>query len=417
MTFHKKYFSLIIVIISSGILFAQSSSTYTRYGIGDIHYSYSARTLGMGHSGSALISSDFVDVLNPASWSGLDRTRLEISFVFNGVNISNNSQSSFYSDAAFKGITFAFPVSQDYDIGMAMGLVPYSRIDYKAVERREAVGGFSSAHTVTYSGSGGLSKLFFGASYKLPFDVILGATFDYYFGNLKYNSAIVFDDASFYPVSYETLYGPTGYGSTIGLISPDLSGLFNSETITGLRLSASANLINTLNTDTSLTTTSSSLIDTIGIGVTDLKVPYKITIGTAVTLSSQYSFLLDYIYQPWSKFELNEFNQSNLDDVQKVSLGFEYRALKEPGISFWEQIIWRAGLSYEQTQYKFNGKNINQYSAFAGFSLPLSNENTIDFGFEYSSRGTKEANLLKENFMRLNLGISFGDIWFLRYEK
>ena len=49
--------------------------------------------------------------------------------------------------------------------------------------------------------------------------------------------------------------------------------------------------------------------------------------------------------------------------------------------------------------------------------MPLSHENTIDFAVEYSVRGTTEANLLQEKFIRLNLGLSFGDVWFQRYEK
>jgi hypothetical protein len=86
-------------------------------------------------------------------------------------------------------------------------------------------------------------------------------------------------------------------------------------------------------------------------------------------------------------------------------------------MSYWEQIMLRFGLSYEESQYTYFGNDINQYSVFGGFSLPLSYENTIDFGVEYSIRGTTEANLLKENFLRINLGLSFGDIWFQRYEK
>ncbi len=77
----------------------------------------------------------------------------------------------------------------------------------------------------------------------------------------------------------------------------------------------------------------------------------------------------------------------------------------------------RAGLSYEMSQYEFNGYNLNQYSVFGGFALPLSPENTLDVGFEYSMRGTKENDLLQENFLRIDFGISFGDIWFIRYEK
>ncbi len=87
------------------------------------------------------------------------------------------------------------------------------------------------------------------------------------------------------------------------------------------------------------------------------------------------------------------------------------------GMTTWEQIVWRFGLSYEQTQYIFNGQGINSYSAFGGFSYPLGVDNTIDFAVEYSNRGTTDFNLLNENSIRVYLGLSFGELWFLRADR
>lgn len=413
----KSYLILFIFLILCFQLSAQSTSTYTRYGVGDIYYSYSARTLSMGHSGSALINKDYVEVLNPASWSALSRTRIEFSFIYNGILLSNSSETKYYGEGDFKGFTFAFPVSKENGIGVAMGIVPYSRSNYLIVQKGLDEGSNVGGYTATYEGKGGLSKIFVGGSVIVPADFVLGGTFEYYFGNLRYNSKIEFENTQVFPSQYELRYGPTGFGTTLGLISPNLSGILNSESISDVRLSLSTNLISKLNVDTSLITRSSSIIDSIGSGETNMEVPYRIIAGLGITFSEKYFFVLDYFFQPWTEFKLNNIKQKNLKDMHKVSAGFEYRPKKQIGASYWEQIMLRAGLSYEISQYTFNGTDINQYSAFAGFSLPLSPENTFDFGFEYSIRGTTDNNLLKENFFRFNLGISFGDIWFLRYEK
>jgi len=403
-------------ILISGAVYAQSTSTYTRSGVGDIIYSYSARSLSLGHSGSALINKDYIAVTNPASWSSLAKTRIEFSFVYNGTNISNSTDSKFYGDGDFKGFAFAFPVSEDHGIGIATGLVPYSRINYLVEQDKEAVSS-SSNYKATYQGKGGLSKLFIGGTYKFPFDLVFGGTLEYYFGNLKYLSKVEFENSLTFPAEFEMVYAPTGFGTSLGLISPDLSGLFNSESISDLKLAVSANVISELETDTLLTSRSSSNIDTLGLGVTKMSVPTKITVGATVSVSNNYTFILDYFYQPWSDYKFNEIKSLNLKDAQKVSFGFEYRPTRALGTSFWEQIMLRFGLSYEESQYTYFGNDINQYSVFGGFSLPLSYENTIDFGIEYSIRGTTEANLLQENFIRINLGLSFGDIWFQRYDK
>jgi hypothetical protein len=82
--------------------------------------------------------------------------------------------------------------------------------------------------------------------------------------------------------------------------------------------------------------------------------------------------------------------------MHKISTGFEYKPGQIIGASVWEQIIWRAGLSYEKTQYLINNQGIDQYSVFGGFSFPLGIENSIDIAVQYSMRGTTDSGLLKE---------------------
>jgi len=404
-----------IFILVSNFSISQNTSPYARYGLGDVIYSYSARTLSMGHAGSAIINSDYVELLNPASWSNLNRTRIEFSFGYNELRLSNQNQSKYFGDGIFKGFTFAFPVSKDNGIGVAMGIVPFTRVNYQVQEK--VADTTTGNYTSTYQGKGGLSKIFIGGTYRLPINFILGATLEYYFGNIKYTSNVDFENNTYFPAEYELAYGPTGFGTTIGIITPDMSGLLNSEPISNFRLGLSANLVGKLDTDTSFVNRSSSIVDSIGFGNTKMEVPMRLNAGLHIAFVNVYNIALDYFYQPWTDLKLSGINQLNLNDVHKLSLGFEYRPQRVPGISFWEQIMFRVGLSYEMSQYKLKGNELKQYSVFGGFALPLSDENTIDFGFEYSVRGTIEDNLLEEQFIKINMGISLSDTWFIRYEK
>jgi hypothetical protein len=369
----------------------------------------------MGHTGTAILNSDYVEIMNPASWSNLSRVRFELSFSYDQLELSNSSDSKYYGDGFFKGLTFAFPISEVNKISMAFGLVPYSRSNYEVTEK--VIDSVSGNYTTTYLGKGGLSKIFVGSSFQLPAEFLLGATLEYYFGNIKYTSSLEFDNTSYYPSKYELNYAPKGFGTTLGIITPDMSKLLNSDIISNFRLGLSTNIIGSLSTDTSLVSTSSTIVDSVSSGKTNLEVPMRLNAGLHITFVNVYNFALDYIYQPWTEFRLSDINQSNLSDLHRFSLGFEYRPQSVPGISYWEQIMLRVGLSYEMSQYNFSGNNLKQLSAFGGFALPLSPENTIDIGLEYSVRGTKDDNLLRENFFRVNLGISFGDIWFIRYDK
>ena len=71
----------------------------------------------------------------------------------------------------------------------------------------------------------------------------------------------------------------------------------------------------------------------------------------------------------------------------------------------------------EKTQYEFNGQGIDMLAFNTGLSLPLSPNNSLDLGLEFSMRGTTESNLIKENRLKFSLGLSLGELWFLRRER
>ena len=411
-----KNFSIIILFAAS-IIYPQNSSTYTRNGIGDLNYTYSARSLGFAQTGTAIFNSDFVEVLNPASWAALRFTKIEFSLALNGVKLSDSNTSGFYTDAEFKGFTFAFPISEKNNIAFASGIVPYSRISYQVNEFTEAADSINSSYTTTYEGSGGLSKLFLGATYKIPLGVTLGFSGEYYFGKQTYSSLVEFNNSSFVPAEYELQYRSTGFGATIGIITDNFSSLLNSETISNLSFGVSVNIISELNTDTSLTINPTRVADTVKFGKTTTDIPIRVAAGISLALSNKYNFNIDYIYQPWSQYKLGGQTSKNLEDVHRIAIGFEYAAVYEPGITTWEQIKWRFGLSYEHTQYMIYGHDITQFGTNAGLSFPLGVGNSFDVDLEYAVRGTTDYNLVQENFFRINVGISFGELWFQRVEK
>jgi hypothetical protein len=158
-------------------------------------------------------------------------------------------------------------------------------------------------------------------------------------------------------------------------------------------------------------------VDTVALGSTETEIPVRFNGGISFVFDESYNISLDYMYQPMSEYSFNYLNDVHLRNAAKYSAAFEYKPKKSAGMSTWEQIIWRFGLSYEQTQYRFNGQGIDQFSTFGGLSYPLGVENSIDIAIQYSKRGTTENNLLNENSIRVYFGLSFGELWFLRFEK
>lgn len=411
-------FTGLIILTSILNLNAQSGSVYTRYGIGDLEFGYSPKMMGIGELGISHLDPDHLMISNPASWSVLSRTRIEFSLGYRGVRISDAYQSNYTSETDFKGFTIGFPVSREYGVGVVAGLVPYSRVSYEAEEFIKVEDEVIPSYKVLYEGRGGLSKIFLGTSFFIPFGFSAGLTLDYYFGNQSYFSTIEFDNNVVnLKAIYENNRRATGFGTTAGIISSNLAKDLDIDIFDDLRFGLSLNYFGNLSTDTIYTSLSLFLLDTIAIAETEMQIPARFNGGISFAFADAYNINLDFMYQPMSNFSFNNQPDPNLRDANKFSAAFEYKPKKSMGMTLWEQIIWRFGLSYEQTQYIFNGQGINQYSVFGGLSYPLGVDNSIDLAVQYLNRGTTENNLLMENAIRIYLGLSFGELWFLRYEK
>jgi hypothetical protein len=396
-------------------LLADGGSIYTRFGIGDLRLSSSSRRLSMGELGIAMGDQDYLSALNPAGWSSLGLTRIETSFLYNGTQMQSSSSSVFHSNTYFDGVMFGFPIDHDRGISLVFGLVPVSNVAYDVTQDNSS--SITDPYTSEYTGTGGLSKFFIGTSYKLPLDFSIGASFDYYMGRIENTSSIQYVDTStFQSSSFQRITNFHGINFTAGMISPNFGKFLGVKNLNDLRFGLTFSPSFTLDTDSLDNSVSVDGTSPNGTRSYKTKMPYKFGAGVLLKWTEEYTFTFDYLFQPFSQYREDGRVIADLQDFSKMSLGFEYRADSRSN-SFWDHVMLRGGLSYEQSQYIVNGISLNQYSVYTGFSMPISYANTIDFGFQYGKRGTKDNGLLVDNFYRFSFSISLGDVWFVRTER
>ncbi len=407
-----KLFTLFLLIPIS--LYA-GGSVYTRYGLGDLHHSFSSRRFAMGELGIALGDQDYLNYLNPAGLSRLGLTRFEVGNLYNGIKLQNSSGSVFHSNTYFNGFMIGFPISHNYGISISAGVVPYSSVNYEIMQTQKDL--LVDDHNISYKGEGGISKLFFSGSYRLPFDVSLGISFDYYNGKIANSTSVIFDAQSqFNSAVFNKEFYHHGFGFTTGLISNNFADYFGIKEIKDFRIGITYSPSLTLNSDsTNLSTNSAGTFET-STGTVKSNIPYKIGAGAAFNLDNNYIFIIDYLFQPLSQLKIGNIKTPNIQDFYKMSFGFEYRPTVT-SYSFWELVMWRGGLSYEQSPYKFMDNSIKQLSLYTGFSIPIGFESAVDFGFMYGKRGTTDNNLLLENIYKFSVTLSIGEFWFIQTER
>jgi hypothetical protein len=413
----KIYYIVLLVFIAFDLHFGQGGSIYSRYGIGDLTHSSSAHRMGFGGLGSTVIDKDYIDGYNPASWSELNFTRFGISLKYLGADYSDVNLNSFHTNVLFSGFTLGFPIKKDMGISMVLGLVPISSLEYSITDNVSSPV-FGDLHK-TFEGNGSISKVFIGSSIIIPTNTSLGISAEYYTGTNNYSSSQDFDESSeFNDISYKTKYKYRGVGTTISAISGNVLDLFQESGTNELRISAIANLTSDLITDTSvIASTSIGEIESL-VGETTTILPTKYTFGASYAWNKKYLIIFDYVFQPFSEYQFNGKYDSNLKDLAKYSLGFEYKN-KTLGMhaTTFEQMSYRIGVSYEETQYTFNGTNIDQYSLHGGVTIPFGDINLIDFSVATGIRGTTENNLIKEKFISAKFTLTLGELWFVRDDR
>ncbi|MEO6305832.1 MAG: hypothetical protein ABIP51_21980 [Bacteroidia bacterium] len=168
----KNRFILIFVLflLKSSFYKAQNNtfSPYSRYGLGEINPTTFAHNAGMGGAYIALkpdsVMPIFINAGNPAAYSLIKLTCLEVGGSYVNSRFSGNNSSLNKWSANFAYGALGFPIRGNG--GACFGIMPYSNVGYdlKNTQNEPGIGSVN----YLYSGTGGLNKAFIGYGF-MPF--------------------------------------------------------------------------------------------------------------------------------------------------------------------------------------------------------------------------------------------------------
>ncbi|RUA16610.1 MAG: hypothetical protein DSY83_05395, partial [Flavobacteriia bacterium] len=183
----------------------------------------------------------------------------------------------------------------------------------------------------------------------------------------------------------------------------------NSQTLGSFSLSTGSN-IEVIDVD----------LDATNLRNTELKIPTRTTVGLGLGEDRKWFLGGEYSFQQFSDFENRFLGPSNVSYNNASTMAFggywipNYGALT----GYFKRVTYRAGLRYDRTGLEVNNKEINNFGITFGLGLPLSGAtldtffSNLNLGFELGRRGTTDANLIEESYLKINVGISLNDRWF-----
>lgn len=410
----KNYIKIILsFILLNAALFAQGGSVYSRYGIGDVKTYTTARQMGLGGVGYAMRTNFHLNTETPSQYGSINQVRFYTGYTFNTIMADDGNLKNTYSSSAVDGFALGFPISKAAGMGLVLGYTPYSKINYEIDYKHS-----DTTFTKRYFGEGGMNKLFIGLSYSPFNDFTLGAMINYYNGRSEYFSELDYVDNTIQNDTYfSTKRTYNGAGFKFSLLSNDLASFLNSEKLSELRIAVNYSLESRINTDTSSVVAIKNGQTKEITSVVKTTLPFRLELGISALLDKSLFIYFDYTYQPFSKLLLGDLKYKATNDFSRVSAGVETNKRSKINSNFWDDINYRAGLSYEKSSLAINGTVIDKLALHCGLSLPLSFDSSLDIGLEAGKRGTLDNNLIKENFINVSVGFNIGDIWFVRYER
>lgn len=407
------------VFIASQAVAGTGGSAYTMFGIGDLRYYPNARSAGMGYTGIGLPSGSYVNSQVPASWSRINRVRIEANALYEGIQSQESNKSLYQGRGLFNGAMLAIPVSPANGIVFVGGFSPYSYIAYNNAFNNSQNG---VDYSINEIGSGGLTKAQVGLSYAPIDDFSFGASLNYLFGKFTIErmflpttsgtaGATLFIDEENRGVNF-TLSGMyTGFGNIGEGLRPLSLGVFVTT-----QSSLTFDLTNRLNF--------ASESDTLNTVQRKLTVPVTIGVGAAYQIADRWLIAADYVSQAWGSAKYDGLPLLNIRNSNRFGIGAEKLPLKDAS-KWYDRLAYRLGFSYNSTYYKIYGEPINEWAVTGGFTMPVSGETRLHVGLEYAQRGAKTSalvnsnavNLVKDNIVRVSFALSIAEPWFVRYEE
>jgi hypothetical protein len=396
------------------------SSPYSLFGIGNLYGVSSQMNMAIGGAATAFSSPYFINPANPASYMAFDTN----SFVFDGafnlrsgtLNTTETSQKTRFG--TLSNLYFGFPVTKWWRT--SLGLMPYSQVGYE-MQGNQVIENIGKVVT-NYSGNGGLNKAYFGNAFSPIKHLSIGVNMSYLFGNIVKQRAVTFPDSATFA---NTMVKSTARLSKVNF---DLGLLYRINLKEGrfLQLGLTFNPKQTIDGNAEKITYSYTydyaqniehIKDTVSYESGEnglVTLPTAIGGGIMFGTTNRWFATADVNWQKWSEFRYLG-NNPGLQNNLRISLGGQYRPSPVDIGKYYERINYRAGFRFEQSYLELQNKRINDFGISFGVGLPMKkSKSTMNIAVELGTQGTTENGLIKENYMRLTIGTSLQERWFLK---
>ncbi|MCU0445747.1 MAG: hypothetical protein MUE85_12610 [Microscillaceae bacterium] len=410
------------------------NSPYSKIGLGDLNTPTMSHQEGIGGTGASYMFPFLINHTNSALLSRLSKTR---NTIFEAGTVAklkelkegDNTQRDFSGNLRYLAI--AVPVSSR--MGGVFGVAPYTSVNYQNTFVQPVFNSDFLAD-VTYRGSGGITSLYAATGYEFTSNLradtlkhrfALGLKVNYLFGavvdesisklrtgtnqaGLDYEVAqrrrTSYSDFTFEPSLVYSYKLKNEKRFNVGVVYA-LGNNLNAR-----RYVAIERRINDLEQN--------NFNDTIVRNERGrVYLPSRVTFGVSLEKEYKWAVMADVSYQNWVNFRGVQ-ESDTLGRSLIISVGGQFIPnFNTIQRGFWRRTLFQAGFQYVRTPYLVRNNIINEFSARLGMCIPLTKQGSfsmINLALVAGRRGTTQNNLIRENYLRIHLGATINDRWFIK---
>ena len=414
-------------------------SPLTVYGLGDLSEGYFAQNFGIGGSAIALREAFYINIANPASYTALEYTTLEVAASYKviqqTVKETNQNLTNTSGYLNYMGLGFKFKEWW----GMTAALAPYSFVGYN-IFTTDSLAGFGDV-LYEFQGKGGINQFVLGTGIEPIKNLSIGVNARYLFGSWDRSDAILFNSPGFYNSKRNISNGVSSFTFDYGIqytlpIAESKEIILGANYATQVNLKAIQSLVsynyvfNSSGIEIPIDTlTSVSNID--GTIVLPSRYGAGVSYGKRNPNYLGYAWLVsgEYSTTQWSTFR--DFSgEGGLNDSWRVSLGgyfipaYSFEGSKRAK-TYFSIIEYRAGGFYENTQVSLNNNPVTNFGFTLGAGFPMVYRNlapgekkntVINLGIVVGNKGTGQPDQLNERYVNFLLGVTLNDQWFQKFK-
>lgn len=421
----KKFvFSIFLLSgISAGVHAQSAASPYSIFGIGTLSNKALTYHNSMGGLGISNGKPWVLNNINPALLPMNYFSTFDVGLVAEKRTLNTSELKQSNTTGGLNYLSIGIPISSG-KWTMAAGLMPYSNVSYNITTSGQVINRAEANANYQYIGSGGINQVYLSSGWQLiPKFLTAGARIGYTFGTVK-DETIIDITEHVYVNDSATIGIPKNINSSKFFRSSRYSdflfeGGLNMRKQFGKDMEVDFGVIYELSKKMNTTRNERLEIvsdapvpptDTIRSnekGITFL--PQKFGVGLSISKAYKWTFGIDFYSRDWSQFNSDFGTEQELTNSYEIIVGGEFTPNLRSVKSYLERITYQFGFNYEQTPVKINNQNIDDFGINFGVSLPAGNASILNLGFKYGQLGTTANGLIKEDYFKINLGMTFND--------